>query len=199
MGICEEKKEKFKKMFRNPMESFYHSTNCEAIEYEIFMNAPRVKRLANYFFYQSGNNYQTYNELYVSKDGFPSTTGTCMPFAKRMFVTVNGSIFPCERVSQQFSLGHIHEDRGVKLNEKYVADKHSYYVSKYAKQCTNCASNKFCSLCVYQVDDICKDDSSCPIFISKKELERINNDIFKFLEEHPYYYKRILEEVKISH
>jgi len=197
VGILEEKKEDFIKMYRNSVESFYHSHNCELIEYEMLMNAPRVARFANYVFYQSGNNYHTYNELYANTDDFPITTGTCMPFSKKMFVTVNGKILPCERISQQFSLGQVHENR-VELNEEYVADRHNYYVSRLAKQCAKCSTNKFCSICVYHVDNICKDDSSCPIFLSKMELEQVNKDIFKFLQEHPYYYKKILEEVKIS-
>jgi len=187
----------FLKMYRNPVESFYQSSNCEEIESEMLMNAPRFAQLADYLLHQSGNNYQTYNELYVNKNDFPITTGTCMPFSKKLFVTVNGKILPCERISQQFSLGQVYEDR-VELNEENVADKHNYYVSKNAKQCVNCALNRFCMQCVYQIDDICKDDLHCQTFSSKEEFERGNEDIFQFLEEHPHYYRRILEEVKIE-
>jgi len=197
VGICEEKKGDFTKMYRNSMESFYHSNNCEIIESEMLMNAPRVARLANYILRQSGNSYQTYNELYAKKDDVPLTTGTCIPFSKKLFVTVNGRILPCERISQQFSLGQVHEDH-VALNEEYVADRHNHYQSKCVKQCANCASNKFCMQCVYQIEDICKEDARCPIFLSKKDLERENVDTLKFLQEHPYYYGRILEEVKKS-
>ena len=197
VGICEEKKDEFLKMYQNLEESFFQSNNCEMIENELFMRTPRVAMLENYISYQTDNNYLTYNELYVNKNDLPFTTGTCMPFANRMFVTVNGKILPCERISQQFSLGQVHEDC-VELNEKYVAERHNYYVSKYEKQCANCATNRFCLQCVYQIDDICREDLRCPIFRSKEDLEKRNEDIFKFLEEHPQYYRRILEEVKIT-
>ena len=197
VGISEDRKDDFLKMYRNPVESFYHSSNCEGIESEMLMNAPRFAQLADYLLYQSGNNYQTYNELYINKYDFPITTGTCMPFSKKMFVTVSGKILPCERISQQFSLGQVYEDR-VELNEEIVADKHNYCVLKYAKQCFDCASNRFCMQCVYQMDDICKDDLHCPAFSSMEELERGNEEIFQFLEEYPHYYRRILEEVKIE-
>ncbi|MCL2246414.1 MAG: radical SAM peptide maturase [Lentimicrobiaceae bacterium] len=196
-GVCVEKKDEFIKLYRNPMESFYHSSNCELIESEMFMRAPRVAGFADYILYQSGNNFQTYNDLYVNKDNIPLSTGTCLPFAKKMFITVDGKILPCERIGQQLSLGHVYEDR-VELNEEYVADSHNYYVSKYVKQCINCATNMFCVQCIYQIDDICKEDTRCPIFRSKKELEKRNDDIFKFLEKHPQYYRRVLKEVKIS-
>jgi len=197
VGICEEKKDEFIKIYRNPTESFYRSSNCEAIESKMFMDTPRVARLANYILHQNGNTFNTYNELYINRDNFKLSTGTCLPFSKKMYVTVNGKILPCERISHQYSFGHIHENN-VELNEEYVADKHNYYESKYVKQCVNCASNKFCMHCVYQVDDICKDDTHCPIFQSNMDLERKNDEIFEFLEQHPHYYRRILEEVKIE-
>ena len=197
VGICEEKKDEFIKMYRNPVESFYNSGNCETIESEMLMRAPRTARLTNYILYQSGNNCQTYNELYVNKDDFPLSTGTCSPFSKKMFVTVNGKILPCERIDQHFSLGQVYDDR-IELNEEYIADKHNYYVSKYEKQCINCACNRFCPQCVYQIDDICKENTQCPIFLSKEDLEKRNEDVLKFLEEYPHYYRRILEEVKVT-
>ena len=198
VGICEDKKDEFVKMYRNFEESFFNSNNCAIIESELLMRTPRTAQLTNYILYQSGNSYQTYNELYVNKDNFPLSTGTCLPFSNRMFVTVNGKILPCERISQQYSLGQVYDDR-VELNEEYIADRYNYYVSKYEKQCISCACNRFCTQCVYLIDDICKEDTRCPNFCSNEELTNSNKDTFKFLEEHPRYYKRILEEVKIEH
>jgi len=197
VGICEKKKEEFIKMYRNHAESFHKSSNCEAIESEMLMRAPRTARLANYILYQSGNSFLNYNELFISQEDLPFSTGTCSPFSKKMFVTVNGKILPCERISQQFSLGQVHEDR-IELNEEYVANKHNFYVSKYAKQCANCASNQFCMQCVYHIDDICKDETHCPNYLSGKDLENRNEKVFEFLQEKPEYYRRILEEVKIE-
>ena len=197
VGISEDKKNEFIKMYRNPVESFNNSSNCETIESKMFMNAPRTARLADYILHQSGNNFQTYNDLYVGQNKFPLSTGTCIPFSKKMFVTVNGKIFPCERIDQQFSLGQVHLNR-VELDTEYVADRHNYYESKYMKQCINCASSRICSLCVYLVDDICKDNTCCPMCLTEKDLERRNKKILKFLEEYPRYYRRILKEVKIT-
>jgi len=139
------------------LESFFYSRNCEVIENEMFLQSPRVAWLSDYLMHQSGNNFQNHNELCVNKDDFPMTTGTCVPFASKMFVTVNGKILPCERISQQFSLGKVYEDR-VELNEDHITDRHNFYVSRYEKQCVNCACNRFCMQCVYQIDDIFKDN-----------------------------------------
>ena len=197
VSISKEKKVEFNKMYRNPVDSFYHSNNCEVIESEIFMEAPRVVRLANYIFHQSGNNFNTYNGLYLNKDDLPLSTGTCLPFQKKMFITVNGKILPCERISRQYSLGQILADC-VELNLENITEKYNYFVSRLEKKCEKCATQKFCLQCVFQIDDIYKDDLHCPTFISKKNLEKKNKNIFTFLQEHPHYYRRILEEVKIK-
>ena len=195
VGICEEKKEEFVKMYRNFAESFFCSNNCESIESKILLQSPRVAWLSDYIMYQSGNSYQDYNKLCVNNNDTPMTTGTCVPFATKMFVTVTGKILPCERIRQQFSLGQVHEDR-VELNEEYIADRHNHYVSKYEKQCTRCSVNRSCMQCVYLIDDICKENTQCPNFLTKKELEKRKEEIFKFLKEHPHYYRKILEEIK---
>ena len=197
VDISEEKKNDFLEMYRNPVESFYNSNNCTSIESEMFMRTPRVGELADYIKYQSGNNFNTYNDLYTNKYDIQRTTGTCVPFANRMFISVNGKILPCERIRQQFSLGQVHED-SVELNYEYVANKYNYYVSKFEEQCVNCATYKFCMQCVYQVDDLPKEKPCCPIFITKKEMDVRIDDIFKFLEKRPFYYRRILDEVKIT-
>ena len=197
VGICEDKKEEFIKMYRNPVQSFYDSSNCAIIESEMLMRAPRTARLADYILRQSGNNYQTYNELYANKDDLPLSTGTCLPFSKKMFVTATGKILPCERINHQFSLGQVYDDR-VELNEEYIADRYNFYVSKYEKQCMSCACNRFCPQCVYLIDDIYKEDLCCPMFRLNEDLKKRNEDSFKFLEEYPHYYRRILEEVKIE-
>ena len=196
VGICKEKKDEYIKMYRNPVESYYRSSNCESIEFETFKRAPRVERLINYILHQSGNNFQTYNELYFSKDKFLLSTGTCLPFTKKMFVTVRGKILPCERINHQFSIGQVYDDR-IELNEEYVANRYNYFESKCVKQCASCSCNRFCPQCMYLLDDICKDDMYCLNFRTNEELSKRNEDIFKFLQEHPHYYRKILEEVKI--
>ena len=197
VGISEEKKEDFNKMYRNLAESFYSSSDCEAMESEMFLEAPKTNRLFDYILNQSGNSYYNYNELYVNKNDLSLSTGTCTPFSKKMFITVSGKILPCERINQQFSLGQVNEDN-VELNEEYIVEKYNYYESRCAKQCVDCACNRFCPQCVFLIDDIHKEDTFCTKFRSRKDLKIRNKDTFKFLEEYPHYYRRIYEEVKFG-
>jgi uncharacterized protein len=197
-GVSNENKEEFRNMFLNPTESIINSTNCEAIESELMMKSPRISRLARYIFFQSKNCFNSYNDLFINKDDLDfQPTGTCIPFSKKIFITVNGKILPCERIDHCFSLGQVYDDH-VSLNEDYVAERHNYFVSKYRKQCVNCGDNRFCMQCVYQISDIQKDTTSCPSFLSQKDLDNKNKKTLDILLDSPQYYRRILEEVVIK-
>jgi hypothetical protein len=48
VDICEAKIDEFRKMFRNPVESFYKSKICNALESGLMIKTPRVSSLADY-------------------------------------------------------------------------------------------------------------------------------------------------------
>lgn len=109
-----------------------------------------------------------------------------------MYITVNGKILPCERVGHHYSFGQIHSDH-VELNEEYIAKTHNQYVSKFLQQCINCANNHNCPQCVYQIDDILKENIRCLDYLSANKSDKINKNTMGFLQANPHYYKRILD------
>lgn len=122
-GIRKEKMDDFHKMFQNTQTSLYRSSKSEEIETDMFLDADSYKTLALYLHQYSGFVYEDYLELLHDKreeQTYP--TGTCLPFTKKMFVTVNGKILVCERIGHQFCLGQIHDDR-VELNFSEIAEK----------------------------------------------------------------------------
>ena len=68
-------------------------------------------------------------------------TGACFPFTKKMYVTVNGKILPCERIGHQFSLGHITPEEIV-LDIQGIADKYNGYYSRMEKRCGTCKNKE---------------------------------------------------------
>ena len=46
-----------------------------------------------------------YKEMTKEEEFLP--TGTCIPFSRKLFVTVNGKILPCERIGHNNFLGSI--------------------------------------------------------------------------------------------
>jgi len=198
-GIRKDKVNKFRAMYQNKLQSMYRSPNCEALEAEMFINTPRVSELAQYIHQQSGNVFNDYNDLLVDASVVAfSPTGTCLPFSKKMFVTVNGKILPCERVDHDFFFGNVYDDR-VDLDCQKVAEQHNSYVFKFIKQCHHCAITRKCIQCVYQNDDIRDEHVNCHSFCSRKEFDEKTYRIVDFLREHPPYYERVLNEVIIKH
>ncbi|MDR1223814.1 MAG: radical SAM peptide maturase [Tannerella sp.] len=196
-GILPEKIDEFREMYRNKMDSMTATGNCEAIESEVFISAPRIYELAQYIYKQSGNVFSNFNELlfdFTGMDMFP--TGTCTPFLKKMFITAGGDILQCEKIDHDFVLGHIHDDR-VDLDCQAIADHYNRHVSKCLGQCANCADSRQCSQCVYNMDDIREENPHCRNFCSRKEVDRKKQKTTDFLREHPYYYEKILKEVVI--
>ena len=81
----------------------------------------KLKQLQHFIFHYNGNIYDNYNELLIKrKDMRRLPTATCIPFSKRIFVTVSGKIYPCERIGHQFVLGEI-TDKEVKIDCEYIA------------------------------------------------------------------------------
>ncbi len=197
-GIREEKVIEFKAMYQNPLQNIYHSNNCKSTEDEIFIYNPRIYSLAKYIQHQSGNVFDNYNDLllYNSDYDFPPT-GTCIPFSKKMFISATGEILPCERINHDFTFGKVYENH-VELDFKKVAEQHNSFVFKFISQCNRCAINRQCNQCVYQNDDIRKENVNCYTYCNQEEFDRRNAHMFDFLNEHPDYYERILEEVVIK-
>lgn len=170
-GIRKEKVEEFYQTYRNISESLKQATNCEALENEIFLNNPWVSSIIYYIRAYSGNLYSDYNNLLLNKkELLRYPTGTCIPFPKKMFVTVKGRILQCERINHEFALGQVTEE-GVELDLEEAARRFNGYIFKYEKQCKRCGYTKGCSQCVFQIDDINSETTVCKSFCSSEQVE----------------------------
>jgi len=199
VGVREDKIQEFKRMYQNPHESILQSGNCEAIEAEMFVHTPRILNLTHYIFRHSGNTFSDFNDLIFDTSGMSSKqTGTCSPFAKKMFVTVNGKILQCERIGHHFALGEILDDR-VELNIENIVSKQNQYLSKCSEQCNRCYLKEECPQCVYNIDGISKEDSKCANFCNKDKYERDKEMTTDYLRDHPHYYKKMLKEVTVKY
>lgn len=197
-GISENKKIEFKEMFQNKVQSLAKSPNCESIEADYFLDMPKGYRLSKYLYNASGNIFYDYNQLILKKiTKNMISTGTCTPFSRKIFITADGKILPCERIDYDFAVGYIHDDR-VELDYKYVAEQHNYYLSKFENQCISCAVNKYCNQCIYQIDDIRDRSSVCLDFHKKEAAEKEREQIFDSLRQHPHYYEKILNETSFT-
>lgn len=197
-GVRKENIKEFNETYQNVAGSIAKASNCEALINKLFIKSPQTGSLLEYIHYHTGNVFNNYNEIFFDKKQLPiPLTGTCIPFSKKMFVTVKGRILQCERINHEFSLGQI-TDTKVELNLEQAALQHNKYISKYKKQCTTCALKKFCTQCVYQINDIHETSTKCQNFCTQIEFEKYKDHCMQHLDKHPELYKRILTEAVIK-
>lgn len=197
MGIRPDKQKDFMQTYRNQQESLHQSEHYEEIEKDMFIQSPTFQTVCTYLHQYSGFVYRDYNELLYGKPEKQNwITGTCMPFNKKMFVTVNGKILPCERIGHQFTLGTV-DKNGVHLDFEEIAQKYNHYFVKLEKQCQVCYNTKACMQCIFNLPDLEK-NPVCNGFMNKEDFEQYQDNIMSFLRKHPEDYYRIMEEVIVE-
>lgn len=193
-GIRPEKMEEFNHTYKNSEESLHQSEHYEEIEKDLFIGTSSYKSLALYLHQYSGNYYRDYTDLLFDKKHIRYIpTGTCLPFSKKMFVTVNGKILPCERIGHQFGLGQVTETQ-VELDSVEIAKKYNEYYNKMEKQCSHCKNKPSCIQCLFYLNDIEK-NPVCYGFMNDAMMEQFKQRQIQFLREHPEAYREIMEKV----
>lgn len=195
-NVREEKRDEFNRMYRNAADDLKNSSKCGEIEKELFVNAPRIARLMEHLRNSSDNLYQSYASLLFDKNQIiPFQTATCTPFLRKLFVTVNGKILQCEKISHDFALGQI-TDNEVILDLEQVATQHNKYTSVYLKECKTCAVRNNCRRCVYMGKNPIKDER-CYAYMTEMDLQTERSNSLTYLEEHPELYEELLNRVII--
>lgn len=195
-GIRFDKKDEYIRMYNSKLNSINSALNSEKLKDTLFMDTPETAILCSYIHSHSGNVFQNYKDLLLDgtiKRWFP--TGTCLPFGRKLFVTVNGRILPCERVSHEYSLGFV-DELGVFIDLDEVTQKYNSWYDKYVPQCSKCYNNNTCKHCMFYNSDL-NGKAKCDAFMDKLDFERYREDQLCYLSEHPSLYKKIMTEVVI--
>jgi uncharacterized protein len=196
VGIKDSMQKTFKETYKNATQSLQQSEHYEEIENDMFMNAGNYKNLALYLHRYSDFYYKDYTDLLIdnqTKRIIP--TGTCFPFSKKMFVTVNNKILPCERIGHKYALGEI-SNSGVDINLSNIADKYNIYYSKMKKQCTSCKRIKSCVQCMFNLKNL-ETNPVCFGFMNEEKFESFTKNQMDFLKKHPEAYAKIMENVLV--
>ena len=201
-GIRPEMREEFNRTYQSSTESLMQSEHYSEIERGMFLKSPTYHSATLFLMQYSEHAYRDYNELLFGKakqdEELTIPTGTCLPFSKKIFVTVNGKILPCERIGHQFALGHV-DDLGVHLDFEAIADRYNGYYRKMKPQCSACHNRKACSQCVFNLGGI--DGLKAPRclgFMSKQDVEHYRGAQLQFFQENPEAYHKIMTEVIIK-
>jgi uncharacterized protein len=196
-GIKPEMQQEFLDTYRNTYHSLYESPHCNEIEKDMFIKSDSYRSVTTFLHQYSGFVFKNYNELLFEKDEIHVIpTGTCIPFSKRLFLTVNGKIIPCERIGQQHVLGWV-TDNEVLIDFEEVAAKYNRYFNKMTKQCNHCHNKRSCIQCIFNLDDL-ETTCKCYGFMTEKDFEQYVDTQMSFLQKHPEDYYRIMEEIVVT-
>jgi len=165
----------------------------------MFLNSSNYQSVSTFLLKYNNSMFTDYNQLLYGKPEFKPLvpTGTCIPFSKKMFITVKRKILPCERIGHQFSMGQITEDNIVLLDFDQIAERHNNYLQKVANQCESCKIQLLCTQCIYNLENLEK-SPRCLGHTNTKEFKNYVASKMKFIEKHPEDYYRILREVVIE-
>ncbi|MDQ1352688.1 MAG: uncharacterized protein QG657_2994 [Acidobacteriota bacterium] len=197
IGIKDSMKEEFRRTYANVNESLHQAEDYALIEKEMFIRLPNIRSLGSFIDQYTGFGYRDYNDLISTREGLKRIpTSTCLPFSKKIFLTVNGKILPCERIGQQHGLGWV-DEHGVNLDFEKIADLYNSYYDKLKKQCTACAAAQMCLQCLFYLD-IQADNPHCSGLMVEKDLSDFLSSHVSYLEEKPETYTRIIQEVSFE-
>lgn len=184
-GRSKEKESLFQSMSSNVKEELKNKKFGRKIAKWMGLEAPGYLDFI-YFAYQSmGNVYDNYNDLISDRKQITYIpTGTCLPFSRKIFVTVNSKILPCERVGQNFVLGYLSNS----LDYLGIANKYNTLLNSMTKLCKLCYGYEFCSTCLLNSNGKCKDFMDENSFLKwlQRNIETMENspkDIFKVINK----------------
>ena len=197
-GVREDKKDLFEKTYRNKQQSLQGSGICKALSKEMFLEVPAIQSLWSYLRSYSGNFYFRPTDLLKeeTEDG-RLPTGTCTPFAKKMFVTVNGKLLPCERINHVFSCGTVSEE-GLHLDEAEIAKQYNACLDKMEHQCSACSLRKGCGQCLYYIEGMQGESPVCRAFMNAEDFRRYESSCLSCLVGDPALYLKLMQEVVVE-
>jgi uncharacterized protein len=193
-GINKENKDKFFRVYRNVNKSFEEANNSSQISDDMFTKIPKFSELIQFTHLFSKTTYSDYNDLFSKKNNNGTlVNGTCSPFAKKMFVTVRGSLLACERIGHEFKLGHIKDDK-VHISTKIISNMYNKYFENLYNQCSSCYRQNTCNQCIMTMDNL-EGNPNCNKFSNITSFSNFLSNKISLLESDVKYYKTIMEDV----
>lgn len=193
-GISEENKDEFWKTYANITEGLYNSEDYSRIEREMFIQLPNIQTLSTFIDCKTDSVFTDYNDLlYSAESPTRCPSGTCLPFAKKFFVTVSGKILACEKIGQEYELGHA-SPHGVSLDFEDIARRYNLWFESVRPQCQNCYHADLCSQCLFYLP-LSEEKVPCPGFMNEASYALYVSLLISHLEKNPSLYRKIIKEV----
>lgn len=180
-GVHPDKKDLFNEIYTNTSSFNYTNATIEDIIEKPFLLQNHMQFLQNNLF----SVYKDYLALfsdYKNYEIYP--TATCFPLKKRIFLTVNGKILPCEKIGHNYSMGNV--SNGITtINFDEVAQMlNEMYEKIFTKQCYVCRMITDCPTCMFQSNLNCQLKKGVENTFYQSEMD--------FFESQPDIYNEII-------
>jgi len=188
-GVNPQKREIFSKM-----EETVSTKLSKKTKKEIFLRGLGLNGIKNFIRYYSGFHFYDYNELLFQKEEPEEKkipTGVCFPFSKKIYMTINGNLYPCERLDSCFYLGNIHNAKV--LDTEQIASLYNQYFSNILPVCMNCKRTFSCDKCLFCIGGIQEKEPHCNSVMDKDKFNEMVNDMVATCKKHPDLYRRIMK------
>ncbi|PKQ62136.1 radical SAM peptide maturase [Labilibaculum manganireducens] len=154
-----------------------------------------INNVYKYIKQMDGVVYANYSDLIFTKSQNESRypTATCIPFSKKIHMSVDGLLFPCEKTSRNYKFGCVTEE-GVQIFYEDIVKEVNKRYDEIQKLCNACEQKLFCQLCIFSALEPAE-LTKCPNF-SKEVisegvfLEKFRNDpkLYKYLIDEYYVF-----------
>lgn len=192
-GLNPDKINDFFKIYSSTPKSFEEADRVMNSKEKYFIHHPEIKNVFMFLRLVLDNSFSDYSSFMMERSANMRPTGTCLPFQKRMFVSADGALLPCENVPKDIAFGYVNE-QGVDMDCENVATVFNNAFKEIENQCGRCYGKETCGLCLFQM----KTRYKCAEMVSKKELQAKFARAMTFLENNPELYARLMEEVCVE-
>lgn len=127
-------------------------------------------------------------EIYSSMLDFTSPvqgkhapTGTCIPFSRKIFLSAQGLLLPCETIPHKYALGSVTTSGKVDLNFSKCSEYYTLIYKRQAVICKECYRINNCRLCVFLHKTDMSD--SCPQYTT---LDGFKHYLVRFIEHYEH-------------
>lgn len=181
-GVSNEKG--YEEMKKGFIEDFMSSQQKEVILEEYFSDFPLSKDIPLLMRVFSSCSISSIAD-FLSEKTKSLPTGTCIPFSKKVFVTVNSKLLVCEKIDHFFALGQLNETDRI-FDFKFIANRYNSYYESIEKLCNSCYYARICGKCIFSNAEEVKGSSyKCSNYMDLKSFNRYMAYLIHFLEEHP--------------
>ena len=189
-GVSKERREDFAKIHSSPYGNLYYGKDYPLLRRKKLNELPKIPDVGVGGII-AHNIYHRLIQGTAKAVEISTPTGTCHPFSKRIFLSTDGKILPCERINHKYALGYI-EDRVV-LDFQAVADKFNGFYDNMAGLCGSCSNSRGCKKCMFNCS-VEKSKPVCSGYSGQNDfLQRLSEDVC-YMEDRPeVYYKHLAE------